>query len=175
MAKVIRLKTSNGFSALLAGESSSSPCDFSKPLIAGDISEQINVPIADLKQKIADYITPLQTNNNLEDIFMQVAVRRDLIQAMLDMNPNAPGFRIYVARDKPNTSVNEDGIYIVVPTDGDRKDVLGNGSVVLECIKPPECPKTDGVELLPDLVKTYLLNFENTTKTVQIRTTEPVV
>jgi hypothetical protein len=175
MAKVIRLKNTNGFSALLAGESSSSPCDFSKPLIAEDISEQINVPIADLKQKVANYIIPLQNNNNLEDIFMQVAVRRELIQAMLDMNPNAPGFRIYVARDAPDTTVNVNAIYIAVPIDGDRKDVLGDGSVVLECVRPPECPTTDGVELLPDLVKTYLLNFENTTKTVQIRTTEPVV
>lgn len=164
MAKVIRLKNTNGISPLLEGGLLSASCDFSKPLMAGDISEQINVPINDLKQKVADYIIPLQSNNKLEDIFMQVAVRRELIQAMLDMNPNAPGFRIYVAKDKPNTSVHSEGIYIAVPIDGDRKDVLGDGSVVLECVRPPECPTTDGVKLLPDSVRTYLLNFENTTR-----------
>lgn len=175
MAKVIRLKNTNGFSPLSEGGLLPSPCDFSKPLIAGAIAEELNVSVNTLKQKVANYIIPLQNNNNLEDIFMQVAVRRELIQAMLDKNPNAPGFRIYVARDTPDTTVNADGIYIAVPIDGDRKDVLGDGSVVLECVRPPECPKTDGVELLPEAVKTYLLNFENAVKTVQIRKNEPVV
>lgn len=175
MAKVIRLKNTNVLSPFSSEESFQSTCDFSKPLLAGAIAEELNVSVDALKEKVANYIAPLQSKNNLEDIFMQVAVRRELIQAMLDLNPNSPGFRIYVARDKPNTSVNADGIYIAVPIDEDRKDVLGDGSVVLECVKPPECPKTDGVELLPDAVKMYLLDFENRTKTVQIRKNEPIV
>lgn len=175
MATVIRLKNTNVFSPFLTEQSFQSPCDFSKPLEAGAIEEELNVSVDALKEKVANYIIPLQQNNSLEDIFMQVAVRRELIQAMLDLNPDSPGFRIYVARDKPNTSVNEDGIYIAVPIDEDRKDVLGGGSVVLECVKPPECPKTEGVGLLPDAVKMYLLDFENTTKMAQIRKNEPIV
>lgn len=166
MAKVIRLKNTNVVNTFSTEKSFQPPCDFSKPLIRGAIEEELNVPVDTLKEKVANYINPLQEKNKLEDIFMQVAVRRELIQAMLDLNPNSPGFRIYVASDKPNTSLNADGIYIAVPIDKDRKDVLGVGSVVLECVRPPECPLTDGVELLPNEVKSYLLSLENTTGTV---------
>lgn len=166
MAKVIRLKNTNVVSPLSIEKSSQSLCDFSKPLIDGAIEEELDVSVDALKEKVADYINPLKKNNRIEDIFMQVAVRRELIQAMLDSNPNSPGFRIYVARDKPNTSLNADGIYIAVPIDENKKDVLGVGSVVLECVRPPECPLTDGVELLPNEVKRYLLSLENTTGTV---------
>ena len=111
MAKVIRLKSTSLFGPLSeGGVQLPSPCDFSKPLVAGNISEELDVSVDALKQKVADYITPLQKSNNLEDIFMQVVVRRELIEAMLEQNPEAPGFRIYVARDKPNTSIHEDGI-----------------------------------------------------------------
>lgn len=166
MAKVIRLKNTNVVSTFSTEKSFQSPCDFSKPLIAGAIEEELNVSVDALKEKVANYINPLLENNKLEDIFMQVAVRRELIQAMLDSNPDSPGFRIYVASDKPDRPVYADGMYIAVPIDEERKDVLGVGSVVLECVRPPECPLSDGVDLLPNEVKRYLSSLENTIRTV---------